>query len=345
MDRSLSPRPRHSLILLPILLVFWYDSYNSDEEQERERRFIVAVVGIGQCAWDILAVIDNFPQPDTKKEVLVWEEQGGGPVATALAALSRFGVLCRFYGVTGDDREGAAIQQSLVGEGIDVTGLVKRSKASSQTAFIAIDKSMGTRTIFWKRPSGDPLRVEELPPDFLKGAEFLLLDGLMKDVSLFAASQARKAGIPVLLDAGRVREGMIELARLCDYVVGSEEFAKELGWKDDAGLFGQEVRKLGFGITTITLGSRGSVTFIDDEIIFCPAFRVEAVDTTGAGDVFHGGYLYGLLQKWSIKDTVRFASAVAAMKCRKLGGRAGIPRLFEVQQFLQEQDPLSSPSL
>ena len=297
----------------------------------------MSVVGIGQCAWDMLAVVDRFPQADTKIEVLGWEEQGGGPVATALAALSRLGITCRFYGVTGEDREGAAIRQSLIEEGVDVTGLVKRSNASSQTAFIAIDRSRGTRTIFWKRPTGDPLAVEELPPDFLSGAQFLLLDGLMKDASLFAARQARKAGIPVMLDAGRVREGMLELARLCDYVIGSEEFARELGWKDDPGSFKQEVRTQGFGITTITLGGRGSVTFAGDEVISCPAFPVETVDTTGAGDVFHGGYLYGLLRKWPLKDTIRFASAVAAMKCRKLGGRAGMPRLAEVRQFLQER--------
>ena len=297
----------------------------------------MAVVGIGQCAWDMLAVVDHFPQADTKKEALAWEEQGGGPVATALAALSRLGISCRFHGVTGDDREGAAIRQSLVEEGIDVTGLVRRSNAASQTAFIAIDRDKGTRTIFWKRPSGAPLTKGELPPDFLSNAEFLLLDGLMMDVSLYAARQATEAGVPVLLDAGRVREGMLELARRCQYVVGSEEFARELGWKDDPGSFRQVIRKHGFGITTITLGSRGSVTFADDEIISCPSFPVETVDTTGAGDVFHGGYLYGLLQKWPLRDTVRFASAVAAMKCRKLGGRAGIPKLSEVLQFLQER--------
>jgi len=297
----------------------------------------MSVVGIGQCAWDVLAVVDRFPQADTKKEVLVWEEQGGGPVATALAALSRLGVPCWFHGVIGDDREGAAIRQSLLEEAVDVTGLVKRTNASSQTAFIAIDTTIGTRTIFWKRPTGDPLRAEELPPDFLRGVDFLLLDGLMKDVSLFAARAARTAGIPVMLDAGRVRDGMLELARLCDYVVGSEEFARELGWTENPELFRQEVRKLGFGFTTVTLGKRGSVTFANDKVISCPAFSVETVDTTGAGDVFHGGYLYGLLQKWPFEDTIQFASAVAAMKCRKLGGRAGIPRLAEVQQFLRER--------
>ncbi len=300
----------------------------------------MTVVGIGQCAWDMLAVVDGFPRADTKKEVLSWEEQGGGPVATALAALSRLGVSCRFHGVTGDDREGAAIRQSLIDEGVDVAGLVRRANASSQTAFIAIDTSGGTRTIFWKRPTGDPIRAEELSADFLKGAEFLLLDGLMKDVSLFAAREARKAGIPVMLDAGRVREGMLELARHCDYVVGSEEFARELGLKDEPASFRRQVSTVGFGITTITLGSRGSVTFAGNEVFSCPAFPVETVDTTGAGDVFHGGYLYGLLQKWPLKDTIRFASAVAAMKCRKVGGRAGIPGLAEVRQFLRENDSI-----
>ncbi len=297
----------------------------------------MSVVGIGQCAWDMLAVVDRFPQADAKKEVLVWKEQGGGPVATALVTLSRLGIPGRFYGVIGDDREGAAIRQSLIDEGVDVAGLVTRPNVSSQTAFIAIDKSRGTRTIFWKRPSGDPLRKEEQPPDFLKNAEFLLLDGLMKDVSLFAAQEAREAGVPVMLDAGRVREGMLDLARMSDYVVGSEEFARELGWKDDSVSFRQEMGKLGFGITTITLGARGSVTFAGDEIISCPAFSVEVVDTTGAGDVFHGGYLFGLLQKWPLRDTIRFASAVAAMKCRKLGGRAGIPGREEVEEFLKKQ--------
>ncbi len=297
----------------------------------------MAVVGIGQCAWDLLAVIDSFPQPDTKKEVLLWEEQGGGPVATALATLSRFGVACRFHGVIGDDREGAAIRQSLREEGVYVSGLVTRAHASSQTAFIAIEKSAATRTIFWKRPSGEPLSPEELSQDFLEGADFLLLDGLMKDVSLFAAQKAKEAGIPVMLDAGRVRDGMLELARLCDYVVGSEEFARELGWSGDAAQFKPKIKNHGFGTTTITLGARGSVTYADGNVIVIPAFPVETRDTTGAGDVFHGGYIYGLLLKWSLEATVRFASAVAAMKCMKVGGRAGIPRPAEVQRFLEER--------
>ncbi len=304
----------------------------------------MAVVGVGQCAWDTLAMVDHYPQIDTKKEVLTWEEQGGGTLGNEMAALSRLGVPCRFYSVTGDEREGAAIRQSLINEGVDITGVVTRVDSLSQKAFIVIDKSRGTRTIFWKRPSGDPLRVEELPPDFLQGADFLLLDGVMKDISLFAAGEARKSGVPVMLDAGKTREWMLELARLCDYVVASEEFAGEmLGWKDDPGSFRQEVRKQGFRTTTVTLGSRGSVTFAGDVVISCPAFPVDVVDTTGCGDAFHAGYLYGLIRKLPLEDTVRFASAVAAMKCRKVGARTGIPTLSEVQRFLQERTKTGVP--
>ncbi|HEX8948408.1 MAG TPA: PfkB family carbohydrate kinase [Dissulfurispiraceae bacterium] len=293
--------------------------------------------GLGQCSLDYLAVVDTYPQLDTKREVREWLEQGGGPVATALATLSRLGVSCRFYGITGDDSEGERIRKSLVDEGIDVSGLVARENASSQVAFIAIEKETAKRTIFWKRPTGSPLSAEELGPGFPGGSDFLILDGLMSDASLYAARAAREAGIPVMLDAGRMRPGMLEIARTADYVAGSEEFARDLGWGLSPDSLHAERKKLGAKVLTITLGARGSVTASDDGAFQTPAFEVRAVDTTGAGDVFHGAYIYGLMRKWGIRDTVIFASATAALKCTKLGGRTGIPRLDEVMEFLRER--------
>jgi ribokinase len=294
------------------------------------------VAGIGQCSLDYLAVVDIFPQVDTKNELLEWHEQGGGPVATALAALSRLGIPCKFYGIIGDDYAGETIEQSLIKEGIDVSGLIKRENAISQLAFIVIEKGTAKRTIFWKRLSGKPLQQEELMDDFLKGNDFLLLDGLMKDVSLYAAKKAKALNTPVMLDAGKARPGMLEIARLSDYVVASEEFAKDLGWDIDAKVLQKEKEKLRVKVLTITLGERGNITISDDQVFQIPAFMVRTVDTTGAGDVFHGGYIYGLLQGWDIKDTVIFASALAAIKCTKIGGRAGIPQLSEVKEFLKE---------
>lgn len=293
------------------------------------------VTGIGQCSLDYLALVDFYPEVDTKKEVLQWEEQGGGPVATALVSLTRLGIRCRFYGIIGDDIAGEKIRQSLIDEHVDVKGLLKRPMASSQVAFIAIEKNSGKRTIFWKRPSGDELRPEELGDDFLENSVFLLLDGLMKDSSLYAVKKAKGMNIPVMLDAGRLREGMLDIATFCDYVVASEEFAKDLGWSENPEIFWKKLKKLRLKVVTITLGDRGSITFLKDKYFYIPAFRVETVDTTGAGDVFHGGYIFGILQGWNIMHTVRFASALAAMKCTKVGGRAGIPNLDEVLRFLE----------
>jgi len=293
------------------------------------------VTGIGQCSLDYLALIDSYPEVDTKKEIFEWEEQGGGPVATALVTLSRLGIKCRFHGVIGDDDAGTKIKQSLVDEQVDTNGLLKRDNAFSQIAFIAVEKNSGKRTIFWKRPSGEALRRDELKDDFPDGCNFILLDGLMKDVSLYAAKKAKKLKIPVMLDAGRLRDGMMDIAGFCDYVVASEEFAGEIGWNDNAEEFCKILEKLKLKTVTVTLGARGSITFMKNKYFHVPAFGVDVVDTTGAGDVFHGGYIYGLLQKWSLTDTVKFASAVAALKCRKIGGRAGIPSLDEVVRFLK----------
>jgi ribokinase len=295
------------------------------------------VTGLGQCALDNLFIVDAFPAPDTKKEVMEWIVEGGGPVATALSGLSRLGVSCQFFGITGDDEAGSKIAESLIAEHIDIRGLLKRPQSDSQVAFISVEQGTGKRTICWKRPSAGPLMPDELPVDFLDGSDFLLLDGLMTEASLFAAQRAMEMNIPVMLDAGRVRSGMIKLASMSDYVVASEEFAKE--YAGESASFSPEkalvkMKPFGAKAATVTLGSRGSVTNCGDVVFHVPAFRINAVDTTGAGDVFHGGYIYGLLQNWDIKRVVRFASAFAALKCRKLGGRAGIPDLEEVEAFI-----------
>ena len=302
---------------------------------------LMKIVGLGQCALDHSFVIDYFPEPDTKKEVMQWEINGGGPVATALVSLSRLGMDCTFYGVIGDDEAGIKIRNSLESENVNTSGLISRPNSDSQAAFIAVEKTTGRRTIFWKRPSAEALRPEELPDDFLEGADFLLLDGLMAEVSIHAANMAKDKSVPVMLDAGRVRQGMIELARLSDYVVCSEEFAREFcevqgEFTPEKAL--QKMKTFNAKASTITLGIKGSFTMSGDETFHTPSFRVDVFDTTGAGDVFHGAYIYGLLQNWGLKEVTRFASAFAALKCRKPGGRSGIPDLKEVEDLLAIQE-------
>ena len=297
----------------------------------------MVVTGIGQCSWDFLALVDSYPPVDSKREVLQWEEQGGGPVATALVALSRLGVDCRFLGVVGDDVLGEKIRASLVAEGIDCRGVLTRTGSTSQRAFIVVEAGSASRTIFWQRPTGEPLAPAELADDYLEDSRFLLLDGLMADVSLAAALDARQRGIPVMLDAGRLRPGMMELARLCDYVVAGEQYAFDLGWDGSEQTFPVFARSVGAPVVTVTGGTRGSLTWSGSNAIHQPAFPVTAVDSTGAGDVFHGGYLFGLLQGWGFPAVLSFAAALAALKCTRLGGRNGIPGFPQVMDFLRER--------
>lgn len=297
----------------------------------------MTVTGVGQCCWDYLALVDGYPAADSKAEVHDWTEQGGGPVATALVALTRLGIRTRFAGVVGDDPLGEQIHASLVTEGVETAGLVTRIGALSQRAFIVIEPGEGSRTIFWQRPTGMPLQPVEIPADFLAGSDFLLLDGLMPEVSLALADEARARGIGVMLDAGRMRPGMMELAQRSDYVVAGEQFALDLGWDGTVTGFTELAIRLRYPFFTVTRGARGSLTLGSGELLDIPAFPVDVVDTTGTGDVFHGGYLFGLLQGWQLRKTITFASALAALACTRIGGRTGIPSLPEVLAFLADR--------
>ena len=291
---------------------------------------------IGQCSWDSLALVERYPEPDTKAEASQWVEQGGGPAATASAALASLGVNAAFAGVVGDDADGDRIVTSLKSAGVDTSGIAVRDNSQSQSAFIAVERASARRTIFWQRPTGMPLLPDELPPGLLDGADVLLVDGLMEEVSLFAVTKAKASGVPVVVDAGRVRDGMMEICKLSDHVVGSEEFARGLGLKDiaDDGFFLEASGKFP-GVLTITLGHAGSVTVTGGKVLRTPAFDVDAVDTTGAGDVFHAGYAFGVMSRWETGKTLRFASLVAALSCRALGGRASLPSLQEALVHLE----------
>ncbi|MDH4227512.1 MAG: PfkB family carbohydrate kinase [Deltaproteobacteria bacterium] len=291
-------------------------------------------LGLGQASLDVLTYIDRQPKPDSKLETSGFLIQGGGPAATALVTLKRLGVKARFIGVTGDDDASALIIKGLRDEGVDTLAVIRRKHASSQLASIIVDTKAAHRTILWKRPSALPLKASEISPAAFKGASILLIDGLMKEASVKAAKIAREKGIPVLLDAGRMRPGMRELIKLSTHIVGSEVLSKDIAKTPEAAL--RKLRAINrTAELTITLGKKGSITLIEDKVIKTPAFKVTAIDTTGAGDVFHGAYAYGIITGMDIKATITFASAVSALKCTKRGGRTGIPSLKETVLFMR----------
>jgi ribokinase len=293
----------------------------------------MVVAGLGQCSLDYIAVTDGYPVEDTKLEADSLLVQGGGPVATALVALSRLKVKTFFSGVIADDPAGLEIQKGLKIEGVDTRALVKRKGGMSQKAYILVNRRNASRTIIWQRPTIRGLASGEVSPSFIKGSKFLLLDGLMPEASIKAAQIARRAGVPVMLDAGGGRPGMLDVAGLSDYVVCSEEFAA--GLEQTPGRALKRLASLGARAATITLGKGGSITWSEGVEFRTPAFRVRAVDTTGAGDVFHGGYIYGLLRGWDIRRTLTFASAFAALKCLVPGGRGGIPTLSRTLRLIR----------
>lgn len=294
------------------------------------------VIGVGLSAVDYLGIVDEYPPPaDVKILMSHFIKQGGGPVATALVALSRLGVKTAFVGKMGDDESGDTMKSQLEKEEVDISQVVTEPGASSQPAFIIVDRATGRRTIFWSESNVTPLRACEMDRELITSARILHLDGLQMEAGLAAARWAKEVDMTVVLDGDTIRPGIHELVELTDVLITSHNFAVQFTGEDDPAKAIHKMRLLGPKIVGITLGddgciiSRGATTFSK------PAFTVDVVDTTGAGDVFHGAFIYGLLKNWPLEKTAEFANAVAAIKCRKLGGRPGIPALDEAMLFLR----------
>lgn len=290
------------------------------------------IVGVGHCTVDYLGLVPRYPERDEKIEIAEFSQQGGGPTATALATLACFGASTRFVGKVSDDPFGHFIRTGLENLGVDVSRLVVEEGKVSPFSFSAVEMGAGLRTIFWTRGSVARLRPEELDIDaILDGASVLLVDGLHVAAQVRVAEAAQRRGIKVVMDGGSVREGAGDLLELSDVLVVSERFATEIAAAPELEQSLDELRKLGPETCVITLGSDGAIGLgREGRIHREPALRVDVIDTTGAGDVYHGAYIYAMLQGWTFERTMRFASVAAGLKCRHLGGRAGIPELAEV---------------
>ncbi len=297
------------------------------------------VVGLGQCCVDYLGVVGQYPDINEKAEVRNLTVQGGGPVATAMVTLARLGARAAFAGKISDDHFGDLIKESLTGEFVNIDNIIVEKGKRSQFAFIAIEKETGKRTIFWSNATVTPLRPDEVNKNLISTTKVLLLDGLMKEASMEAAKYARDAGVAVVVDAGSMREGSLELVKMSDYFIASEDFARQYYTGNDPKAAAMDLLELGAETVIITLGEKGSISVSGKSYLYQPAFKVKAEDTTGCGDVFHGAFIFGILQRWDLNKIMRFASATAALKCRKIGGRTAIPDLREVEEFLEEDNP------
>jgi sulfofructose kinase len=299
----------------------------------------VQVIGLGQACVDFLGRLTAYPEEDSKVELIDLHIQSGGPASTALVTLSRLGIATSFLGSLSDDAWGITIEEGLKEEKVDCSFLKVTPGYTSQFAFIAITKGGGNRTVFWHRGSVPHLKAADVDLSPFPQAEILHIDGLMIEACQEAARQARERELTVVLDASTMREGSLELASMVDVLIASQRFAEALSGKGvPSRKVLEHLRRLGPREVVITRGIKGSMGLIGGEIIQQDAYKVDAVDTTGAGDVYHGAYVYGLLRGWGMRECMRFASAAAALKCRQIGAHKGIPRLAEVEQFLNTSD-------
>ncbi len=293
-----------------------------------------AIVSLGFCSVDHLCVVPHVPI-DEKVELVERRTQGGGPAATAAVAAARLGAQSAFCGAVGDDSSGADILAEFGRERVDVRGVVARPGAESAVSFCWAEQGTGRRSIVWSRGTAKPLTPDELDKELLANAALLHLDGHQGQAALAAAAIVKAAGGQVSLDAGTLRPDMVELAKRCDIVIASERYAQAFLGADDPERAVRAIHAQGPRIAAVTLGNRGWVGFDGGTLIRGEAFKVPVIDTTGAGDVFHGAFCVAWLETADLERSLVFASAVSAMKCRQLGGRAGIPTRRELDEFLR----------
>ena len=292
------------------------------------------VVGMGLNSVDFLSVVPEFPAPNSKMKILQFSKQGGGQVATALVALSRWNIRTKYIGKIGGDELGQFSLTTLREEGVDISSVTIEPGGTNQYAMIIVDGPSGERTILWDRDERLMYREGELRKKDICSGKILHLDGHDIQAALQCARWAREEKIPTVIDLDKVEPLTSELIKEIDFVITSERFPKMftgISHRERAFL---ELQKYTLGFLCVTLGHEGAVALVNGEMLYAKGFTVKVVDTTGAGDVFHAGFIYGLLQNWEVQEILRFANAVAVLKCRDLGGRKGIPTLEEVQRFL-----------
>ena len=293
------------------------------------------ITGIGYCGMDYLCIVPYVPLDD-KVEMVKSLIQGGGPAVTAIVAAARLGARTAFCSAVGDDERGAQIVGGLAAEGVDTRGVKIRRGSDSPAGFCWIEQKSGKRSIAWTRGSARPLTPRELDRDLIRNSRVLHLDGHQTQAALAAAKLARKSGVAVSLDAGTLVPKIDELLELADIVIASEKFA--LRYTGETRM-DAAVKKLFSGarsFSAVTLGKAGSVGFDGKRLLRCPAFKVDVVDTTGAGDVFHGAFAFAYASGKPWAECMRFAAAAAALKCTRFGGRTGIPDLKTTEKFLRK---------
>ncbi|MBI3941078.1 MAG: hypothetical protein HY315_09600 [Acidobacteria bacterium] len=291
------------------------------------------VIGLGLNAVDTILVLPRYPEHNTKLEIEQARRLGGGQTATASSLCARYGLKVRYLGRVGDDEMGRFSLADLKQEPMDVRVDIVPG-ASSQFAIILVDRPTGERTILWKRDSKLLFAGNGPKRELIVEGQLLHLDGHDQPASIRAARWAREAGMRVSLDIDKLQPGVEELLALTDFLIPTvsfvHQFSASADWRE--GL--KVLCKATSGFVAATRGSQGAAAVWQDRIFEIPGYPVAPVDTTGAGDVFHGAFIYALFQNWSVRRCLQFANAAGALACTRYGARGGIPARNEVLRLV-----------
>ncbi len=303
----------------------------------------IRVVGLGMATLDILVRLTELPTWEEGSRFSAIAIDGGGPVATAIAAVARLGVPAGFIGTYGNDRLGEIKLQTLTECGIDVSRMVRRPAPENEIVLVCVHEQTGERIFTGSRVFQDyQLAADEIDRDYILAADVLHLDGYHAEAAALAATWMRAAGKPVVLDGSATRRPipphMAELVRRVNVLICGAGFGAMLTGRTDPWEIGRAILDMGPDVVVQTEGKAGSYTVTRDAMFHTPAFDVNVVDTTGAGDVFHGAYIVGMLAGWEVHRIVQFAAAVSALKCTGLGGRRPIPTFDQVIEFLRGRE-------
>ena len=293
------------------------------------------VVGMGLNAVDHICVVPRFPKYEEKLRMVDFRKSPGGQVASALAACAAWGLRARYIGKVGGDDLGAFSLASLAGAGIDTSCVTTVQGVANQFAFILVDASTGERTIIWRRDPALEVKPGEVPVGAICSGRFLLLDGHDSEAAAVAAKRASAAGVTVVVDAETIKPGTPDLVKHADYVICSSDFPGRFTGESRPEEALKKLRASGPDCVVMTLGKEGALALQGRDYIRSRGFKVKCVDSTGAGDVFHGAFIYGLAKGWMLEQVLDFSNAAAALNCTALGARGGIGPVEAISDLMK----------
>lgn len=296
------------------------------------------VVGFGTNAVDYLIRVPEYPAFNSKVELSEYSQAAGGEIASSMVGLARLGLKAAYAGRFGGDPAGELGKKSLIEEGVDVEYAETVPEALTQVAFILIDETTGERTVIWQRDEKLAYTAADAPVEAAVRGRLLHMTPHDTAACIRMAVAAKERGVIVSLDVDNVFDGIEELLPLVDICIGSADFPEKLlGIADQHAALREIASRYGCPVIGLTLGRAGSVVLFDDRIIETSGFDVPGgcVDTTGAGDAFRTGFLFGILTGGGIEEATCTANAVAALKCRGVGARSTLPNVKEVQTMLK----------